>query len=736
MFIFITSLSALISGIFVVGLGFFIFYKDRRSSLNRIFFVMSLAIGIWLVGTYKMLTSQADGNAIFWDRFIYAAVVFIPVLMYHFSWVFTKLGKKKAGLIIGYVLSSFFLLLSRTDLFVSGLFYYKWGVHTQARLFHHVFLLFFFVYLFLTLRIFYIYYRKGALGNTQKAQAKYVFIAFFVLIVVGSTAYAPAYKIDIPPFSFLSGLIFTLILSYAIIRHRLLDIRLFVVRSILYSFTVILVGGLFTMVVFTLGEQILGSTFWGIIIGSVAISLGLEPLLHFLRRVTDRYFFQEKYNYQKTMQELAQSMTRIIDLQKLLDTTTATIKSALKVERIAVILWNGEGDLPIEVKQVGFDVPLDTHFSRKKNLVQHLARTQDELVEGELRIEMERGRLEIPTIKAESIVREMRNLDIAVCFPIISNDNLIGVLALGNKQSGDVFSNDDIKMLNIFSWQAGIAIVNAQLYREVKDFNITLQEEIALATEDLRKKNDELHRANVKLKELDQAKSDFLSLASHQLRAPLSITKGYVSMIMEGTYGPCPPEMIEPLEMVYNGNERLVKFVNNLLDVSRMESGRLEYIFKDVNLAEMAESVTKELKLAADKKNIYLKAEIDKSIPRVKADDEKLRQVVMNLIDNAIKYTKTGGVSVSLKKGKNKKNEEGIVFSVTDTGRGMDENDKVSLFQKFSRGKGISRVHTEGTGLGLFVAAKIIDAHKGTIWADSPGNDQGSMFAFWMPAGE
>lgn len=104
----------------------------------------------------------------------------------------------------------------------------------------------------------------------------------------------------------------------------------------------------------------------------------------------------------------------------------------------------------------------------------------------------------------------------------------------------------------------------------------------------------------------------------------------------------------------------------------------------------------------------------------------------MNLIDNAIKYTNQGNVSVKLKKGKNQEGKNGLVFSVTDTGRGLEDNDKASLFQKFSRGSNISRIHTEGTGLGLYVARQIMEAHKGTIWAESPGKDQGSTFSFWV----
>lgn len=736
------TVSLIVVAILNVFLAAVIYFRNKRSEINLSFSAFAFSVGLWsfVIASYRI--SQNLGTAMFLMRSSYIVALAIGASFFYFSLVFPIKNRSYnfVKVILSFFFFGFIVVAFIPNLLTKYIIVHLWGKEVVLGWSGYLLFTLFFVSTFVVGLI--ILWKKF-FTNSGIVKKQLLFIALSVSIaglfgILFNLFFASPF---LQNFKYIwAGPLFTTVIvgaiTYAIIRHRLLDIRLFVIRSILYTLTVIMVGGLFTLIVFSLGENILGSTFWGVIIGSVIISLGLEPLLHFLRRVTDQYFFQEKYNYQKTLKELVESMTKIIDLQNLLDTTTATIKGALRIERIAIVLWDEDNSLPLEVKQVGFSVPLDTHFSKKKPLVQHLASTKDELVAGELEIEMERGRLNMPMARAQSIVREMRNLDIAVCFPIISNDNLIGILALGNKQSGDVFSDDDIKLLNTFSYQAGIAIVNARLYQEVKDFNAKLQEKIDRATEHLRKKNEELHKANIKLKELDQAKSDFLSLASHQLRAPLSITKGYVSMILEGTYGACPQEMIDPLEMVYNGNERLVKFVNNLLDVSRMESGRLEYIFKEVDLAEMASSVVKELKLAADKKDLYLDLKIDNSVPKIQADDEKLRQVVMNLVDNAIKYTAKGGVSVNLKHGKNKEGKNGLIFSVTDTGRGMEENDKASLFQKFSRGKGISRIHTEGTGLGLYVAAKIVEAHHGIIWADSPGKDQGSTFAFWVPAGE
>lgn len=725
-----------------IFLGWVIYSRNRKSEINISFGVFAFSVGLWAFVIAFYRASSNASMAIFLMQASYVIALTIGSSFYYFSLIFPirKKDYNWVKIVLTAIFSVLAILVFTPNFLTKSIIFHDWGKETLLNLGGYIAFVVVFIPTFVggLLILWKKYFNAKGIVRTQ--------LLYIVLSVTIAGFFGMLFNLVLAsPFlqdfqHIWAGPLFTTVIvaliTYAIIKHRLLDIRLFVIRGILYTLTVVMVGMMFTWIVFSIGENILGSTFWGIIIGSVVISLGLEPLLHFLRRVTDEYFFQERYNYQNTLRELVKSMTRIIDLQHLLDTTTITIKNALKLEKIAIALFDPDKVVPSVIKEVGFEIPLDTHLCKKKSLVKYLAETKIELVAAELEIEQERGRLNVPVERAGIIIREMRNLDIAMCIPIFSNEEMIGILALGNKKSGDVFSNDDIQLLNTFAGQAGIAIVNAKLYQEVKDFNLRLQEKVNHATRDLRRSNKELREANIRLRELDQAKSDFISLASHQLRAPLSITKGYVSMILEGTYGDCPTDLIEPLNMVYNGNERLIKFVNNLLDVSRMESGRLEYVFQNVDLSAMAESVTKELKLAADKKEIFLKTDIEKGLPLVKADDEKLRQVVMNLVDNAIKYTPSGGVTVSLKEGDSSDRKKGLIFSVTDSGRGLEEVDKASLFQKFSRGQGVSRIHTEGTGLGLYVAAKIIEAHQGTIWADSPGKDQGSTFAFWVPVGE
>jgi signal transduction histidine kinase len=235
--------------------------------------------------------------------------------------------------------------------------------------------------------------------------------------------------------------------------------------------------------------------------------------------------------------------------------------------------------------------------------------------------------------------------------------------------------------------------------------------------------------ANDELKKLDQAKSDFISIASHQLRTPLTVIKGYGSMMLEGSFGQMPAPIKDNLQKIYDSNERLIALVEDLLNISRIESGRLQYNWEIGQLEEMVGSVCEELKGNAVKKGLKFEyAAPAKPLAPIKLDKTKLRQVAINLIDNSIKYTEKGGLAVSLSQEGNN-----LKFCVADTGMGIRPDELPNLFKKFSRGEETSIVHTEGTGLGLYVGKMMVEAHGGRIWAESEGEGKGAKFCFEIP---
>ncbi|MEK9209580.1 MAG: HAMP domain-containing sensor histidine kinase, partial [Patescibacteria group bacterium] len=235
-----------------------------------------------------------------------------------------------------------------------------------------------------------------------------------------------------------------------------------------------------------------------------------------------------------------------------------------------------------------------------------------------------------------------------------------------------------------------------------------------------------LEDANKRLVKLDREKSEFLSIATHQLRTPMTVVKGYISMILEGTFGRFEEKAKEALAKVYTSNERLIKLIDDLLNISRIERGKMEYDFQELALEKLVGDVVSELKPVAERKNLKLVWQESKDLPKVKFDESKMRQVVLNLIDNAIKYTEKGEIVLKLERANQK-----IRLSVKDTGEGIEKEKLPLLFKRYSRlagSKSIYARHTQGMGLGLYVAKRIIDDHKGKIWAESEGEGKGSTF--------
>ena len=266
-----------------------------------------------------------------------------------------------------------------------------------------------------------------------------------------------------------------------------------------------------------------------------------------------------------------------------------------------------------------------------------------------------------------------------------------------------------------------IAVFGWVLIRSVKE-EIKRKEEL----EDI---SHQLTVTNERLKELDATKSEFISIASHQLRTPLTAIKGYISLLLEGSYGKVSVPVLDVLNKLYSVNSRLVHLVEDLLNVSRIEAGRIQYSFAPTQLEPLIVELVDMFKPSAREKHLSLNMKLSKvPLPLITIDPNKIKEVVSNLIDNAIKYTKEGSVTVSLES-----TAEVAHIIVSDTGIGIHPEDMKNLFQKFLRSKETTKMVVSGAGLGLYVGKSFIDAHGGKIWAESDGPDKGARFIIELP---
>lgn len=243
------------------------------------------------------------------------------------------------------------------------------------------------------------------------------------------------------------------------------------------------------------------------------------------------------------------------------------------------------------------------------------------------------------------------------------------------------------------------------------------------------KLREQLQEANAKLTKLDQAKSDFISIASHQLRTPLSAIKGYLSMVVDGDYGIVAEKVGQVLTRVYNSNERLIALVNNMLNISRIESGRIQFHPQPLQLELVINDVIGEIGPEARARQVQLifKPLLHAS-RKVQADDKIIHEVLNNLVDNAVKYTPHGTVTISLHP-----QRQWLEVRVKDTGVGISPDDMPRLFKKFSRGQDVYKDYAIGSGLGLYVVKQMVEMHGGTVGVESAGTGKGSTFWFTVP---
>lgn len=285
----------------------------------------------------------------------------------------------------------------------------------------------------------------------------------------------------------------------------------------------------------------------------------------------------------------------------------------------------------------------------------------------------------------------------------------------------------------VLSEGANERLVNGILFLSALIFGFFLIQSVLREVkqrEEIERLAADLKAANERLKELDKLKSEFVSIASHQLRSPLTSIMGYASLVLEGAYGAPPPTVKEAVQRIFDSSKLMSLSVEDFLNVSRIEQGRMKYEMSDVDLAHLTQVVIDEMIPVAEGKGLAIEFQAPPGNYTVKADLGKMKQVIANLVDNAVKYTPKGSVLVTLMKMQGGKS---VRLAVKDSGVGIPRESLPKLFDRFVRAGNANLVNTTGTGLGLYVAKQMVEAHKGKIWAESGGEGRGSTFYVELP---
>lgn len=313
-----------------------------------------------------------------------------------------------------------------------------------------------------------------------------------------------------------------------------------------------------------------------------------------------------------------------------------------------------------------------------------------------------------PTITKDQAkqIQEMLSILTITVYPLISRGSAIGALVLSLDQSENNLNNYQHDLRDRLPGVIGVAMDNALLYQEIQ-------------------------LANEKLKALDKLKDEFVSLASHELRTPMTAIKSYLWMALAGKGGPLSEKQKYYLDRAYTSTDRLIKLVNEMLNVSRIESGRITLEQKEVDINTLTDDVIADVAPRAQELGIKLEVQHIASLPHLYVDENKIKEVFINLIGNALKFTpQNGTITISfLLAGKM------VEVSVADDGKGIAPQDVSKLFQKFGKidNDYLTIQNVQGTGLGLYISKAITQLHGGNMWVHSDGIGKGSTFTFSLP---
>ena len=477
-------------------------------------------------------------------------------------------------------------------------------------------------------------------------------------------------------------------------------------------------GGIYTERAYVVGAVI-----------AVLFAIIFQLLNSLFGKIANKYFFFSLYNYQETINKLANELNYYTDLNKIINAIVDTIKTTMQLNRAGVLLINTSvAPTHYQIARViGFNEQNGISLVQDNFLTRHLEKTKNPLVRDEVDVLAKEAKTKKDADGFRKLYNHMKHIEASLCLPLISGKKLIGIVVLGAKISGDAYTKEDLDLLSVLSSQAGTAIDNARLYEKINEFNETLQEKVDEQTKSLKAKN-------VHLKKLLKMRSEFLDIASHQLKTPVSVILGTISMFQEGSMDKLPKKrQLKFINNIFQKAKKLSSIINDILRASEMDTDefKLNKInLQSVQVEEIIQAVYDDLKKSAEDKGLKLTiSNLQSKVSSVMSDPDFLEQAIYNLVDNAIKYTKKGEVKIALTQEDNR-----VIIRVKDTGIGIPETDHKKIFDKFARARNAVNMYTDGSGLGVFIVKKIIEAHQGGQVSFESKEDEGTVFTISLPA--
>lgn len=668
----------LLSSLLVISLGSIVFYIKPNSKINILFFLHSISIFIWLFASFMMNINRDNySSIIFWDKIVYSSVVFLPALLYHFGLEYRN-KKNDITLRIAYTLSIIFLCLIPSKYFLNDVFYYQWGVHTIGGIIHHLFLLYFTIFVIIWF-IKMIHFYSNIYNPIEKERTAYIIFGFFLLFGIGPIAYLPAYKISVFPIGFFSGLLFSIFISYAIVVKNIINIKFVLKKSFISIFSI-----LFITIIGFIAYCISTNYFQKLQIWIIPIIILLTTYLHPIFKnkfsiIANKYFFTSFYNSQKVISDITKEIKNTLDIDKIYYSIYKNLLQAMHFKSFIILKYNKKDKFYYIDKSYKY-----TSASGKIKFKTDQVLEEAYVQKGKI-INANEIKNDIELYKQTKKTIDIMNKEkIQILVPLNTSEKTIGLIALGSKESNDYYNSEDIKILEIISTNAAIAIDNAHLYKN-------LEQKVLDRTK--------------KIKNLQEEQKQMMIDISHNLQTPLTVIKSELNDIKHSLPNP------QILNNFDKSIDKVTSFIYNLLKLSELEKNQEKTTLKKINLSELVLEQAEYFQVIAENKNVKVLNDVKNGI-YIQGIKSKLEDLMTNLVSNSIKYIGNGNkIIISLIKNENNK----IILSVKDNGIGIDKKDQEKIFQRFNRIKSKETSNIKGTGLGLAIIKKIVDTHNAKI---------------------
>jgi len=694
------ALSGLLIGISFTIVAGLVYYVNRASRVNRLWGIFSLAVSLWGFGGFLIGQTADPAVAMNWWRLAHIGVVLIPGLFYHFVTTWTGRARFRHLLVV-YAATALFLLANASPWFIShmrkvfGLFYYD----SPPGILYIPFVAFFFGMVIVS------HLELWRALRTPKPPAQRKLLQWFLGATAigfagGGTCFLPVFGLDVYPYGNFTLLLFPILMAYAFLRHRVMDVTRAVARGLAFLTVYLVVVGLPFVVgqlYRPLWETALGPWWWAAPVIVMGILASASPVLFLsMTRRLEQRLWQTQRRYHRTLIAASGGMLRIKDLARLSRLITHMVNHSVGLTNTSLFLYDPkEQRYSLCATRYPSHLPLHLVVEQTDPLAEHLQGTRDLVLLDELEVAVFARRLD-PSVKKLEIIRDwMAKLEAKLIVPSFSTDKLLAFLVLGARRSGEPYATEDIALFSGLANQAALAIENAMFFEELR--------------------NNEAHMVqSEKLASLGQLASGM----AHEIHNPLTIISGESQLYLERFKGQ-DAKVDELLKSIVEECKRAADITRRILRFAKPAPPEVMAVDLKATMEESLTLAGYQVRL----ERVERQVDVPDSLPKVKGNQNQLQEVLLNLILNACQAMGEQGGTLILSA---RAHDSVVEVRVADTGPGIAPAVLRKIFDPFYTTK------PTGTGLGLFVSQRIVKSHGGTIEVES-AEGQGTCFTIRLP---